>query len=145
MSAAQNGDKVKVHYTGKLPDGTVFDSSSGREPLEFTIGEQRVIPGFEEAVVGMTPGDAKTATISPEKGYGERRDELVLEFERTRIPADIDTQVGAGVQLQSSTGQPIPAVVVESGEATVKVDANHPLAGQDLTFDIELVEIVAAS
>ncbi|QIZ71154.1 FKBP-type peptidyl-prolyl cis-trans isomerase [Oxynema aestuarii] len=140
MAAAKTGDTVKVHYTGKLEDGTVFDSSVEREPLQFTLGEGQVIPGFEKAALGMNPGDSKTETIPPEEAYGEHREEMVVQVERQQIP-DNFAKVGQRLQIQQPTGQKIPVVVTEVADATVTLDANHPLAGKSLTFDIEMVEI----
>ncbi|MBF2009138.1 peptidylprolyl isomerase [Chlorogloeopsis fritschii PCC 9212] len=141
MLQAKPGDTVKVHYTGKLDDGTVFDSSSGRDPLQFSIGEGIVIPGFEEAVVGMSPGESKTTNISAEQAYGPYRPELVMIVERQRIPTDVSLEVGQLLQISQSSGQAIPVVVTNVSEAEVTLDANHPLAGQELIFDIQLVEI----
>jgi len=133
---AEIGDTVKVHYTGRMTDGTVFDTSVGSEPMEFTLGEGRLIPGFEQAVTGMQVGESKTVTIPVDEAYGQRRDELIFEVGRDELPADIEPEVG--MQLPTSQGV---VTIIEVSEATVKIDANHPLAGQDLTFDIELVEI----
>lgn len=138
---AKTGDTVKVHYTGKLEDGTQFDSSADREPLEFTLGEGRIIPGFEEAVAGMNPGDTKTVTIPSNQAYGPRREEAVQEVPRSMIPQDIDLQVGMQLQANSPGGQPIILTVSEIAEETVILDANHPLAGKDLVFELELVEV----
>lgn len=141
MTQAKQGDTVQIHYTGKLPDGTVFDSSVNREPLSFALGSGQVIPGFETAVVGMNPGDTKTATIASDEAYGPRRDEMVLVVEREKIPEEIPLGVGQQLQLQGPQGQALPVVVTEVSDGEVTLDANHPLAGQDLTFDIELVAI----
>ena len=142
MAEASPGDKVKVHYTGRLPDDTVFDSSEGRNPLEFTIGAGEIIPGFEHAVTGMRPGEEKTATVAADEAYGERRDDLLLTLERERLPEGMDPEVGERLQLRARGGEPFDVVVAEVGEEDLTVDANHPLAGQELTFDIRLVEIV---
>ena len=142
MSKAKNGDKVKVHYTGKFKDGEVFDSSLEREPLEFTIGKGQVIPGFEQAVEGMSPGDTKTTDIPPEKAYGPRYEEMVTEVEKNRFPADMDPKVGQRLQLRQADGKIIRVTVTNVSESKVTLDANHPLAGKNLTFDIKLVEIV---
>lgn len=144
MSAAQLGDTVLVHYTGKLKDGSVFDSSQQRGPLKISLGETRLIPGFQNAVVGMEPGESKTATVPPDEAYGERRQDMVLEVQREKLPAEISPQVGQDLQLQTQTGQPVPAKIVEVSDKSITVDANHPLAGEPLIFDIELVEIVQA-
>ena len=142
MAQAKNGDTVKIHYTGKLEDGTVFDSSDGRDPLEFTLGEGQVIPGFEEAVLGMTANDSKTMTIPSDNAYGPRREEMVVEVDRDQFPPDVTPEVGQQLQMQRPDGQKMVVAVAEVSESTVKLDANHPLAGKDLTFDINLVEIV---
>lgn len=133
---AKSGDTVKVHYTGKLADGTVFDSSVGSEPYEFTLGQGQTISGFEQAVIGMKVGETKTVTIPVDEAYGPRRDDLIVESGRDRLSPDINPEVG--MQLTSGQGT---VTIIEVSETTVKIDANHPLAGQDLTFDIELVEI----
>jgi peptidylprolyl isomerase len=142
MSEAKTGDKVKVHYTGKLADGTQFDTSANQEPLEFTVGAGEVIAGFEDAVVGMNPGDTKTATINADEAYGDYDEELILEVERDQFPPEITPEVGQRLQLHQADGEVFGAVVTAVGDQTVTLDANHPLAGQDLTFEIELVEIV---
>lgn len=139
---AKQGDTVKVHYTGKLDDGTVFDSSADREPLEFTIGEGMIIPGFEQAVVGMAPGDSKTELIPNDQAYGPHLDEMVVVVDRQQMPSEIEPEVGQQLQIQQATGQVIPVVVTDVSTSSVTLDANHPLAGEDLTFDIQLVEIV---
>lgn len=138
---AKNGDTVQVHYTGKLNNGSVFDSSNGRNPLQFSIGERKVIPGFENAVMGMSPGESKTITISAEKAYGPYRQELLLAVDRQQMPADAPIQLGQQLQVKQTNGQVIPVTVKNISESQVILDANHPLAGQDLTFDIELVAI----
>jgi len=141
VAKAKEGDTVQVHYTGKLKDGTVFDTSQDREPLSFTIGEQRVIPGFENAVVGMEPGDTKTEELAPEQAYGEHREDMVMELDRDQLPDNLDPKVGQQLQLRMQNGQEVPVVITELGEESVTIDANHPLAGKDLVFEIELVEI----
>ncbi len=143
MTQAKTGDSVSIHYTGKLQDGTVFDSSRDRDPLQFAIGNGEVIPGFEAAVVGMTPGDAKTEVIPAESAYGPRQPEMVMVVERQQIPADIPLDVGLQLQLQGPAGQTVPVMVTDLSEAEVTLDANHPLAGETLIFDIELVAIEA--
>lgn len=142
MAQAQEGNTVKVHYTGKLEDGTVFDSSTGRAPLEFTLGEGELIPGFEEAVDGMEPGETKTTEIAPEDAYGPYDQDLVFQIERSRFPDEIDPEVGQQLQLRQEDGQAFQATIMDVTDDAVTMDANHPLAGKDLTFDIELVEIV---
>lgn len=141
MAAATKGDNVKIHYTGTLTDGTVFDSSAGREPLGFTIGSGQVIPGFDEAVLGMSHGESKKVTISPEKAYGEHQKELVMPVPRNQVPAEINPEVGQKLQVQGPNGQPMMVEVVEVNDDHIMLDANPPLAGQALTFEIELVEI----
>lgn len=141
---AANGDTVRVHYTGTLADGTEFDTSVGRDPIELTLGGGMVIPGFENALEGMTPGDTKSVTLEPMDAYGPHDARLVQEVERERIPAEIDLQVGTGLQTSDGSGNTINLTVVALADDTVTVDANHPLAGKDLTFDLELVEVVDA-
>lgn len=141
MARAKEGDEVRVHYTGKLEDGTVFDTSQEGEPLSFTIGEDRVIPGFEEAVVGMEPGDSKTQTIEPENAYGEHREDMVMELDKGQIPDEVEPQVGQQLQLRLENGQTVPVLITALGEDTVTIDANHPLAGRTLTFEIELIDV----
>ncbi|WOD37820.1 peptidylprolyl isomerase [Nodosilinea sp. E11] len=141
MTPAKTGDSVSIHYTGRLEDGTVFDSSRDRDPLQFAIGNGEVIPGFEAAVVGMTPGDAKTEIIAAENAYGPHQPDMVMVVERHHIPADIPLDVGQQLQLQGPQGQAVPVMVTEVSEAEVTLDANHPLAGETLIFDIELVAI----
>ena len=141
MANARPGDTVRVHYTGKLEGEQVFDSSAGREPLEFKLGEGRVIPGFEKAVEGMGVGEARTVTIPPEEAYGPRRDEMIATIDRSQFPPNIDPQVGQQLQMNQD-GQVLPVRVTDVSEKGVTLDANHPLAGQDLTFELELVEIV---
>ncbi len=144
MAQAKEGDTVKVHYTGKLGDGTVFDTSEEQTPLEFTIGSGQIIPGFERAVVGMEPGETKTATISPEEAYGQHREDMTLAVERGQFPEDINPEPGQQLQVQQPDGRTAIVVVSDVSESTVTLDANHPLAGQPLTFDIELVDIIGA-
>ncbi|MGB3651481.1 MAG: peptidylprolyl isomerase [Rivularia sp. (in: cyanobacteria)] len=141
MTQAKSGDNVKVHYTGKLDDGTVFDSSAEREPLEFSLGSGNVIPGFEEAIVGMAPGESKTTKIPPEQAYGPQREELVITVEKEQIPTDLSVAVGQQLQISQNNGQVIPVIVTDVSDSKVTLDANHPLAGEQLTFDIELVEV----
>jgi FKBP-type peptidyl-prolyl cis-trans isomerase 2 len=142
VAQAKDGDVVRVHYTGTLDDDTQFDSSAGRDPLEFTVGAGMVIPGFDDTVRGMEPGESRTTRISPEQAYGEPREEMKLTLERTQLPEGFAPEVGQQIHLQGHGGQPVPARVVEADESRVVVDANHPLAGQALNFEIELVEIV---
>lgn len=142
MSKVKEGDTVKVHYTGKLKDGSIFDSSEEREPLEFTLGQGQLIPGFEKAVIGMEVGDKTTVDISSEDAYGERRDDLELEVSKSDLPENIEPEVGMQLQMQQQeNGRAIPVEITAVEEEYVTLDANHPLAGRDLTFDIELVEV----
>ncbi len=141
MAEAKEGDEVQVHYTGKLEDGTVFDTSEDGEPLSFTIGEERVIPGFEEAVTGMEPGDSKTTEVDPEQAYGEHREDMVMEMEKDQIPSEVDPEVGQQLQLRLENGQTVPVLITALGEDTVTIDANHPLAGRKLIFEIEVVDV----
>ncbi|MBW2645899.1 MAG: peptidylprolyl isomerase [Deltaproteobacteria bacterium] len=141
MSQAKNGDEVKIRYTGKLHDGTVFDSSQDRPPLEFKIGGGSVIPGFEQSVVGMETGDTKTITIPPEEAYGPRREELVVNVKSADFPEHITPSVGQRLQISQPDGNVANVMIADIKEDMVTLDANHPLAGQTLTFDIELVAI----
>lgn len=141
MSQAKQGDTVTVHYTGKLEDGTVFDSSQGQDPLQFAIGSGMLIPGFEQAVIGMSPGDSKTAVIPADQAYGSYHPEMVLVVDRQQVPPDMPVSVGAQLQIQQQGGQVIPVIVTDVSDASVTLDANHPLAGEDLTFEIQLVNI----
>ena len=142
MSKVKEGDKVKVHYTGTLEDGTVFDSSRDREPLEFTLGEGQLIPGFEKAVIGMSEGESTSVDIPSDEAYGERRDDLEIEVTKEELPDEVDPEVGIQLQVkQNESGRSIPVTITNVTEDKVTLDANHPLAGKDLTFDIELVEI----
>lgn len=142
MSTVKDGDTVKVHYTGKLNDGSVFDSSEDREPLEFTLGQGQLIPGFEEAVNGMEQGESTTVTIPSDEAYGERRDDLELEVAKDELPDNIEPEVGMQLQMQQQeSGQAVPVKITNVEDDKVTLDANHPLAGKDLTFDIEVVEI----
>lgn len=140
MEQARSGDTVRVHYTGKLEDGTVFDSSRGREPLEFTLGTGQVIPGFDEAVTGMAPGEEKSITIPADEAYGPRRDEMVVTVDRGQFPDNIQPQPGQQLQMVQD-GQTMVVTVRDVSDENVTLDANHPLAGKDLSFDLELVEI----
>jgi FKBP-type peptidyl-prolyl cis-trans isomerase 2 len=141
MTQAKEGDTVKVHYTGTLEDGTVFDSSRKRDPLEFTIGDGNIIPGFEEAVVGMVEGESKTIAIPPEEAYGMHQDEMVMSVGRDQLPPDLKPEIGQQLQSRQSDGQIAVFLVTEVDETSITVDANHPLAGKELTFEIELMEI----
>ena len=141
MSAAKSGDTVKIHYTGTLDDGTQFDSSDGREPLEFELGAGHVIPGFDAAVDGMGVGENKSVRIEAESAYGERHEQLIQEVPRDALPEEIKPEVGMALQSQSPEGQVANLVIIEVTEESITVDGNHPLAGQALNFDIELVAI----
>ena len=141
MSQAKAGDTVRIHYTGTLDDGTQFDSSAGREPLEFTVGSGQVIPGFDKAVEGMAVGDSKKVNIPAEDAYGPRHDQLVQEVPRDALPDDLEPEVGMGLQAQGPEGQVMDLTVTAVAEDSITVDGNHPLAGQALNFDLELVEI----
>jgi peptidylprolyl isomerase len=136
----KSGDTIKVHYTGRFENGEVFDSSEGRAPLQFTVGGGQLIKGFDAAVIGLQAGDKTTATIPPEDAYGVTRPELLVEFPRERVPADMELTIGQRLHLRDGQGNPVPATVVEIGEAIVRLDANHPMAGKTLVFDIEVVE-----
>ena len=141
MTEATEGNTVKVHYTGKLDDGTVFDSSEGREPLEFTIGQGQMIPGFERGVVGMEVGETRTLVIAADQAYGIHRPDGVFELDRSEIPTTIPLEVGMQLQATGPGGQPVTMTVAALSDDKVTMDANHPLAGKDLTFEIELVGI----
>ncbi|MEN6356513.1 MAG: peptidylprolyl isomerase [Armatimonadota bacterium] len=141
MAQAKQGNNVKVEYTGKLKDGSVFDTSADREPLEFTIGGGQIIPDFEEAVVGMNPGDSKTIEVPAARAYGPRHDDMVINIDRAQFPEDIKPEVGDQLQISQPDGRAAVVTVTEITEDSVTLDANHPLAGQDLTFDIQLVEV----
>jgi len=143
MAVAKTGDMVKVHYSGRLDDGSVFDSSEGRDPLAFTLGRGDVIPGFDSAVLGMEPGEKKTVSIPPEDAYGERREELVVVVRRDQLPADVEPVVGTLLQMTTREGAVVPIRITGVGEDDVTLDANPPLAGERLTFEIELIEISA--
>lgn len=141
---AKEGDLVKVHYTGKLKDERIFDSSQNSDPLELTLGTGQVIPGLEKAVVGMSVGDSKTVEISAEDAYGPYRDELVVEVEKEHIPEDLTVEVGQHLVLRQAEGPPFRVTVTEMTEQSVTLDANHTLAGQDLIFEVQLIEIVSS-
>ncbi len=134
----EKGSKVKVHYTGKLTDNEVFDSSTGKEPLEFTVGEGQLIPGFENGVMGLNTGDKKTIELEPEQAYGQFREDLINEVPKENLPEGVE--VGQSLQAQTEQG-PVRVTVVELNETMGKVDANHPLAGKKLIFDLEVVEV----
>lgn len=142
MAPAKSGDTVRIHYTGKLDDGHVFDSSVARnEPFEFQLGSGNVIPGFDKAVTGMEAGEKKTFTIPVADAYGERNEEMVLEFPKTELPGEVNPEPGMVLEAQGQNGEQYRLTVTAVAEETVTLDGNHPLAGKDLTFDIELLEI----
>ncbi len=145
MQQAKKGDTVKIHYHGRLTDGTTFDSSEGREPLEFELGGGMVIAGFDLGVTGMTIGEKKTVNIAAAEAYGEKNEEMILEFPKTQFPEDMIPEIGMQLNMSNSQGQNFPVVIVEVREELVILDANHPLAGKELIFDLELVEIAAAA
>ena len=142
MAEAKNGDTVKVHYTGKLDDGTVFDTSIDREPMQFTIGEGQLIPDFEQAAVGMNPGESKTIQIPAENAYGPHHQEMIMVVERSQFPEDLKPEVGQQLQVRQADSQDFVVTVMAVSDSKVTLDGNHPLAGKDLTFDIQLAEIV---
>ena len=141
MSEVKKGDNVKVHYTGKLTDGTVFDSSEGRAPLAFEVGAGMMIAGFDNAVYGMQVGDKKTVNIPAVEAYGERKDEMMFDVPLSNLPENIDPKPGLQLAMHQPDGTPVPVTVTEVKEDTVIIDANHHLAGKELIFDIEMVEI----
>lgn len=141
MPVIKDGDTVKVHYKGTLGNGEVFDSSEGRDPLEFTMGTGQLIPGFEKAVLGLKVGDSTTANIPSAEAYGESNPQMIVEVEKAQLPADLEAEVGTQLQLNQPDGQAIPVLITKVENEKVTLDANHPLAGKDLTFDIEVVEI----
>ena len=142
MAQAKHGDTVKVHYTGKLEDGMVFDTSTDLDPLQFTIGDGQIIPGFEQAVIGMNPSESKTIKIPTDEAYGPHREEMVQMVDRNQLPVDLKPEIGQQLQSRQTDGQTIVVTVTDVSESSVTVDGNPPLAGKDLTFDIQLVEIV---
>ena len=143
MAQAKTGDTVKVHYTGKLEDDTVFDTSANRDPLQFTMGEGQLIPGFEQAVVGMNPGESKTINVPADEAYGPHHKEMIMEVPRNQFPVDLELEVDQQLQMvNQADGRKLIATVIDVSESDVTLDANHPLAGKDLTFDIQLMEIV---
>jgi len=144
MQQAKKGDTVKVHYHGKLTNGETFDSSKGREPLEFEVGGGMVIKGFDEGVMGMEVGEKKTINIPVDEAYGPRSEEMIIEFPKERFPAELQIEEGAQLMMSNEAGQNFPVLVAEIKEDSVMLDANHPLAGEELVFDLELVEIVGS-
>ncbi|MFA6385058.1 MAG: peptidylprolyl isomerase [Candidatus Omnitrophota bacterium] len=142
MTTAKHGDTVKIHYTGKLEDGTLFDSSASREPLEFTIGKSKIIAGFEQAIIGMKPGDSKTVNIPVEQAYGAHRPDMVVSVDRKELPPDLKPVLGQQLQVSQDENNVIVVCVTAVTDTHVTLDANHPLAGKNLVFDIKLVGIV---
>lgn len=143
MAQVQSGDTVKVHYTGTLDDGTVFDASMDRDPLEFTVGAGRLIADFEDGIIGMSPGDAKTIKILSANAYGPYHEDMVVTLQRDQLPEDLQVEVDQELQLMREDGPPVNVRVADVSESSITLDANHPLAGQDLTFEIRLLEIIA--
>jgi peptidylprolyl isomerase len=142
MQQVKDGDVVRVHYTGKLTNGEQFDSSTGREPLEFTVGAGQMIKGFDDAMPGMTVGEKKTINIPAENAYGEKNEHAIIEFPKTNVPPEMKLEVGMQLQLKDQDGNPLPVTVTDIKEDAVVLDANHMLAGKELVFDIELMEIL---
>jgi len=142
MSQVKKGDVVRVHYTGRLMDGSQFDSSAGREPLEFTVGAGQMISGFDSGVVGMGVGEKKVITIEAEFAYGPRSEEAIIEFPKEHVPEEMKLEPGMQLTLRNQEGHPVPVTIIEVREDIVVMDANHFLAGKDLIFDVELMEIV---
>jgi FKBP-type peptidyl-prolyl cis-trans isomerase 2 len=142
MTQAKQGDTVNIHYTGKLPDGTVFDTSRSRHQLQFTIGKGQVIAGFEQAVIGMKTGESRTTTIPVDLAYGPRRDDRIVTLDRGQLPPGLDPQVGQRLEVTQTDDQAILGTVTAVTDKSMTLDANHPLAGKELTFDIELIAIV---
>jgi FKBP-type peptidyl-prolyl cis-trans isomerase 2 len=145
MKQVKSGDKVKVHYHGKLTNGETFDSSEGRAPLEFEVGSGMVIKGFDDGVTGMTVGDKKTISIPYNEGYGPSNPDMIIEMPKDRFPEDMQLEIGLPLMMSDGSGQNFQVVVTGIKEDSVMLDANHPLAGKDLVFDLELVEIVGVS
>ncbi len=141
MAQVKSGDTVRVHYHGKLTNGTTFDSSEGRDPLEFTVGSGQVIKGFDDAMLEMNIGDKKTVNIPVENAYGQRSDEMLMEYPMSEFPADMKAEVGMELHMSDNMGNVFPVIIAEVKEDKVVLDANHPLAGEDLVFEIELVSI----
>jgi FKBP-type peptidyl-prolyl cis-trans isomerase 2 len=145
MQQVKPGDTVKVHYHGRLIDGTTFDSSAGRQPLEFKVGSAMVIKGFDNGVLGMVVGDKKTIEIPAEDAYGQEDPQMLMDFPIDRFPADMHPEIGMQLNMSNGSGQNFPVVIREIKGDVVTLDANHPLAGETLVFDLELVEILGAS
>ena len=141
QNKVKSGDTIKVHYTGTLDDGSVFDSSEGKDPLEFKVGEKQVIPGFEDAVRQMKVNEEKTITIPSDEAYGPKQKQLMWEIPRDKLPQEIEPQKGAQLMLKAPSGQQLPAFVSEVKDTSIVLDLNHPLAGKDLTFKIKVVAV----
>ncbi len=141
MTEAKQGNSVKVHYKGTFSDGTLFDSSKGCDPLAFTIGQGQVIPGFEDTVIGMSPGETKRVVITADQAYGPHLSEMVADVDRSQFPEHITPEIGQVLQLKRPDGQPIRITITAISGSTITLDANHPMAGKDLTFEIQLMEI----
>ena len=142
MAQAKSGDTVKIHYTGRLDDGTVFKTSCGYKPLEFRIGKSMLIPAFQETVVGMKPGNSRTVKIVAGEAYGPRHEQMVVAVDRNKFPENVKPSIGLELDICQQSGKVSLVKVIDVSECSVTLDANHPLAGKDLTFDIELVEII---
>jgi len=142
MSEAKTGDTVRIHYTGKLTDGSEFDSSAGRDPLEFTVGAGQIIPGLDREIAGMAVGDTKTVNVAADEAYGPHDPQAVQEVPRSAVPGNIDLVVGKRLQATTADGGQMVVTIAAVSEETITMDANHPLAGEDLVFEVELVEIV---
>jgi peptidylprolyl isomerase len=142
MAQAKDGDTVKVHYTGKLEDDVVFQTTVGRKPLEFTIGQEQLIPAFEQAVVGMSPGDSKHIQIPADQAFGPYHEELVRTVDRSQFPPEVEPEVGQRLDMSSESGRTVLVTVIDFSESSITLDANHPLAGEDLAFDVELMDII---
>lgn len=145
MQQVKSGDTIRIHYHGRLPDGNTFDSSEGRDPLEFEVGSGSVIPGFDNGVTGMVIGEKKTVNIPAAEAYGSKQEELFMEFPIDRFPPDMKPEVGMELSMSSADGEQFAVIISEVHEDKVMLDANHPLAGQDLIFDLELVEIIGGN
>ena len=144
MKFAENGDTVKIHYTGKLNSGEVFDSSEGRDPLEFQLGSGLVIEGFNDGILGMKEGEKKVLNIPSEKAYGERREEYLIDVAKDNLPPDLTPEVGMQLSMSSPDNNPIQVSVIEISNESIKIDANPPLAGKDLIFEVELLGVLKA-
>ena len=145
MNQVKENNTVKVNYTGKLADGQVFDSSEGKEPIEFTLGQGQLIPGFEKGLIDMKLNEKKTITVAKEEAYGDVNKDLIQEVKKTELPQDMTPEVGMGLVSKSPDGQEMNLMVVEVKEETIVIDGNHPLAGKDLVFDLEVLEIKEAT